>query len=766
MVLSRSRFIPLLFLLFVGLLLVPNVGNAAVPQTAQEKYDALVEAGIFDGFPDGQAHLDKNMTRAQAAKIVALVLGLEQDASAASVYKDLKDAEWAAGYIGAATEAGILHGRGNGIFDPSSDVTIEQLAKIMVEALNIEVDSSATVEGASHWAQAYVAAAVKAGLIPAQTDYTQPASREILVAASYTAQEMIVAKEEAQKNKDEEEEEDKDKETPATTTPVVYTPPPPLAIYEFRQVDVNEFTVTFNQSFNPANVRLSISKDGNSVVAEAISVGNNQYRVLLGGNVQEGQYVVSASYADSSTMFSSASVAGSAERLTKIEFVQASDNVAQSSQTGIQIRALNQFGNSMQVTPQLEVYSTVSAAIDTKHMAVILDTSSQISQSIVAVSVWETSSHITATKTFKVGDAAAATGATFKGTLRDSSGNEVSEAVWGNTYHVNFDVLDQYGNLMFATSSSPSLLNTPNSGFISVGSSVDAPASEPGTFSIPVTFTMPITEQVQSYTLQLTVGGASVQLTYTAEDTRSIQEVWLNTINDYYSGGAGSEPDTNSFGGAGVTGVTASNLAAVQAALVTDEQAPWTLAQLQAIVDTVANGGTEQAALDLINAAMASGNWDNIDETTFAAAGIIGVDSINVWGIQGNLQDDYAVTQVPKTKADIQKFVNEEIYINQINNYFAYGSDDELVVEDFELAGLTGVTESNLSGLIAFLRTKYIGGGGDPGSGFPGGGFPGGEDPGSGFPGGGGPGGGSGGSLYAGSSKSEVQAAINEFLGV
>ncbi len=751
MVISRSsRFLALLFLLSVGLLLAPNVGNAADPQTAQEKYDALVEAGIFEGFPDGQAHLDNNMTRAQAAKIVSLVLGLEENSELAhKTYKDLKDAEWAAGFIGAATEAGIMQGHGRGIFDPGSDVTVEQLAKIMVEALDIEVDASAKVKGTSDWAQAYVAAAVAAGLIPEQADYTQPASRELLVAASYTAYDTVQTNQEAEKNKDEEDNKEEDKTEPVYVPPVVYNPPP-LSISEIRQVDVNEFTVRFNQSLDPTNVRLSITKDGNPVVAEAVSIGNNQYRLILDGNVQDGQYVVGASYAGSSAIFSSASVTGSVERLVKIEFVQDSDSVAPSDRTGIEIRAINQFGHSMKVPPPLEVTSTVSAAIDSKHMAVILDTSSQTSQSIVSITVLETSSRISVTKAFKVGDAANVASMTFRGALRNASGNEVSEAVWGNAYHVNFDAYDQYGNLMYATATSPSLLHTPNSEFISVGSAVDASASEPGTFSIPVTFTMPITEQANHYTLQLTVGGASVQLTFTAEDTREIQVVWLNTINDYYSSGAGSEPDTTSFAGAGVTGVTASNLTAVKAALVADGLAPWTLAQLQAIVDTVANGGTEQAALDSINAAMASRNWDNIDETTFAAAGIIGVDSLNLAGITGILQDDYAVTPVSKTKADIQTIVNETIYINKINNYFVYGSDDDLVVEDFELAGLIGVTESNLSDLIAFLSTKYIGGGG--GGGFPGGGFPG--------------GGGSGGSLYAGSSKAEVQAAINEFLGI
>lgn len=166
---------------------------AAEPLTTEEKYQQLVEANIFDGFPDGQAHLDEPMTRAQAAKVITLILGLEEDPAAASVYTDLAGAEWAAGYIGAATKAGILEGRGNGIFDPSANVSIQELAKILVEALDIEVDEDATVDGADDWAAPYVAAAVAHGLIPAQSDYTVAASRSILVEGSYAAYQQVQA---------------------------------------------------------------------------------------------------------------------------------------------------------------------------------------------------------------------------------------------------------------------------------------------------------------------------------------------------------------------------------------------------------------------------------------------------------------------------------------------------------------------------------------------------------------------------------------------
>jgi|GEM_PF-1630954 len=169
-----------------------GVAGAADPQNAEEKFNALMEAGIFEGFPDGEAHLDRNMTRAEASKIAVLILGLTPDRDAASGYKDLKDAEWSAGFIGAATKAGIVEGKGNGVFDPNAPVTIEQLAKIMVKGLGINTGyGDANVEGsASDWAKAYVEAALNAGLIAESDDYTSSANRQKLVETAYDANEL------------------------------------------------------------------------------------------------------------------------------------------------------------------------------------------------------------------------------------------------------------------------------------------------------------------------------------------------------------------------------------------------------------------------------------------------------------------------------------------------------------------------------------------------------------------------------------------------
>lgn len=185
----KSKFALVSLLLSLFLAVMGTSGAIAAPQselTAEEKFQALVDAGIFDGESGGMPSLDGEMTRAQAAVLIAKMMGLEQNSTAAT-YQDLDGADWAAGFIGAVTEAGIMQGYGDGIFDPGGNVTLEQLAVIVTKTLGLDVQSEAEVEGASDWAAGYVKAAVEAGLISATNDYTLPARNETLVETSYAA---------------------------------------------------------------------------------------------------------------------------------------------------------------------------------------------------------------------------------------------------------------------------------------------------------------------------------------------------------------------------------------------------------------------------------------------------------------------------------------------------------------------------------------------------------------------------------------------------
>lgn len=165
---------------------------AADAPSTETQYNTLKDAGIFEGTDNGPA-LDANMTRAQFAKVIDMLKGLSQDTASASVYTDLDGSGWATGFIGAATKAKLMDGVATGKFDPTGEVTIEQLATVAVRAFDLPLSTDAVAGKVSDWAKGYVAAAIKAGLITAKADYTIKANRGLLVNVAYTAREMMMA---------------------------------------------------------------------------------------------------------------------------------------------------------------------------------------------------------------------------------------------------------------------------------------------------------------------------------------------------------------------------------------------------------------------------------------------------------------------------------------------------------------------------------------------------------------------------------------------
>src|SRR5690606_28456142 len=99
-------------------------------------------------------------------------------------------------YVEAAAAAGYFLGDGQGNLLAGQEITQEQLAIVLVKVLGLTVDDNATYEGATEKGAKFVAAAVAAGLIPADADLQAPAKRELLVTAAFTANEAIKKAEE------------------------------------------------------------------------------------------------------------------------------------------------------------------------------------------------------------------------------------------------------------------------------------------------------------------------------------------------------------------------------------------------------------------------------------------------------------------------------------------------------------------------------------------------------------------------------------------
>lgn len=157
------------------------------------QYNYLKDKGIFSGFPDGQAHLDRQMTRAEFAKVITKTLGLKEVEGVYS-FKDKNYGEnhWAAPYVEAVYAAGIMEGVNSTkkIFGVSNPVTIQEMATVLVRALDLEVPTE-TNNSATAWAKGYVQAAINAGLVDANANFQSNATRELLVGAAYAVDQEL-----------------------------------------------------------------------------------------------------------------------------------------------------------------------------------------------------------------------------------------------------------------------------------------------------------------------------------------------------------------------------------------------------------------------------------------------------------------------------------------------------------------------------------------------------------------------------------------------
>lgn len=154
----------------------------------QQKFDVLKEKGIFTGYPDNTAGLDKEMTRAEFAKVLVGIMGLEPIQGKASFKdKNYKADKWPAPYVEAVYAAGIMEGKNTTkmIFDFNGKITVQEMAKVLVTAQKLEVPTE-TNNNASDWAKGYVQAAINAGLVDAKTNPKANASRSQLVEVAYT----------------------------------------------------------------------------------------------------------------------------------------------------------------------------------------------------------------------------------------------------------------------------------------------------------------------------------------------------------------------------------------------------------------------------------------------------------------------------------------------------------------------------------------------------------------------------------------------------
>lgn len=174
--------------LLVAMLLLTTLSSVLYAEelTVEQKFNVLKDKGIFTGFQDGSARLDEKMSREQFATVLYRLLDLKSESKASASYADVLKTRWSFPYVEAVSKAGLMKGVGANKFAPADDVTVEQLAAILVRAFGLTGPSTVFIGGkVSPWAKESVALAVENKFIPPQSDYTAKALRRALVAAVY-----------------------------------------------------------------------------------------------------------------------------------------------------------------------------------------------------------------------------------------------------------------------------------------------------------------------------------------------------------------------------------------------------------------------------------------------------------------------------------------------------------------------------------------------------------------------------------------------------
>ena len=146
-----KKLLALVLALVMSMSLV-TISNAAFKDADKIDYkeavDVMNAVGVFVGDEKGNFNAKENLTREQAAKIIAyLELGSKAaDALAGgATFTDVASTRWSAGFVGYCAQAGVVNGVGNSKFDPAGQLTALQFGKMLLVELGYDAKAAGMV---------------------------------------------------------------------------------------------------------------------------------------------------------------------------------------------------------------------------------------------------------------------------------------------------------------------------------------------------------------------------------------------------------------------------------------------------------------------------------------------------------------------------------------------------------------------------------------------------------------------------------------------
>ncbi len=105
----------------------------------------LAEKGAVTGNDKGMFEPGKELTRAEAATMMAQILNLPIDKDAKPSFGD-SQGQWYTPFIAAVEKAGVVKGKGDGKFDPSGKIDRVSMASLLVEAYKLDTKVNGPLE--------------------------------------------------------------------------------------------------------------------------------------------------------------------------------------------------------------------------------------------------------------------------------------------------------------------------------------------------------------------------------------------------------------------------------------------------------------------------------------------------------------------------------------------------------------------------------------------------------------------------------------------
>ncbi len=150
--------------------------DAEIPSWAEEAIQELMDQGVVAGNDDGSFAPNRQLNRAEVSKVIVLASGVGMDTTGGPHFPDVEAGAWYYDYIETMYNYGWVNGYPDGLFRPGVGINRSEIAKMVVNAFEIEQDLSGAPHfddvAESDWFYGYVETAYNNGLMRGYGDGT------------------------------------------------------------------------------------------------------------------------------------------------------------------------------------------------------------------------------------------------------------------------------------------------------------------------------------------------------------------------------------------------------------------------------------------------------------------------------------------------------------------------------------------------------------------------------------------------------------------